>query len=72
MDYNIPHLEDSIHLCEWCTIPPLTSLFWCTPGISDWPLTVYLLHQRYYLNLTVNLSLFADDMLLYTVLLGHQ
>ena len=52
MDYGIPHLEDSIRLCEWCTIPPLTSLFCCAPGIS-WSLAVYLLHQRYHLNLTV-------------------
>jgi len=27
--------------------------FQCAPGISYWPLPVYLVHERYYLNLTV-------------------
>jgi len=53
MDHGIPHFEDSICVCEWCIIPPLTCLFQCVPVISYWPLAAYLLHQRYYLDLTV-------------------
>ena len=71
MDHGLPHLEDSICVCERCIIPPLTCLFWCMCPMQGSVIGPLLF--IFYINGITSISLsdgtlsffFANDMLLY-------
>ena len=67
MDYYLPNKQEAICLCGWIIIGSTTSKFWSAPGISSWS-NSFIIHIDRITKVALtagNLSLFADDILLY-------